>query len=372
MGYKSIIQILLILAIISTICISIMKPKMHKPVMVLNSQFSVEHDDGINIDEQNIAVMVQDAQVNTESGVGIKNEEGGINFVEPKIEDIAPVSFKNTQTSNIKNTGNIGNIKTQPVKNAGIKNNSTNVKTTPAKTVNNAVKPAQTKVNTTSVANKPSTTNTQSPKIDLNKIVNNNQKVVNTPTPTQTAPVSSAPVMITKPAPAQPVQTTKPQTTQTQAAAQTQQTPAIRVNSGTTSTPSPVTAKAETKPVTLTAQEEEIAWNKWRSNLNNQIMKDAKSKLPMMPNGTVFKYKFTVDKYGKISNVQTYSETSAYTPYAIQYIMPVIRSYQGRSILNFPTGSNRVTTTVTAAWVISSNLKVSTPEDYHDIEKVKK
>lgn len=360
MTYKSIIQILLIVAIISTICISIMKPKMHKPVMVLNSQFSVEHDDGINIDEQNIAVMVQDAQINSDNGsVEVKNESG-INFVEPKVEDVAPVSFKNTQTSNIQNTGNIGNIKAQPVKNTGIKNNNTNIKTTPAKAVNNAVKPAPTKVNTTPVTNKPTTTNTQTPKIDLNKIVNNNQKIINTPTQTQTSGVTPAPVTVTKPAP-QPTQTAKPQETK----------PPVRLETQTTSTPQkPVSTKTETKPVVLTAQEEEIAWNKWRSNLNNQIMKD--SKLPTMPNGVIFKYKFTVDKYGKVSNVQTSSTTPGYTPYAIQFIAPVIRSYQGRAILNFPTGSNRVSVEVSGAWKISSNSKLSTPDDYHDIEKIKR
>ena len=120
----------------------------------------------------------------------------------------------------------------------------------------------------------------------------------------------------------------------------------------------------------MTAKEEEIAWNKWRSNLNNQIMKD--SKLPTMPNGIIFKYKFTVDKYGKVSNVQTSSTTPGYTPYAIQFIAPVIRSYQGRAILNFPTGSNRTSTEVSGAWKISSNSKLSTPDDYHDIEKIKR
>ena len=347
MTYKSIIQILLILAIISTICISIMKPKMHKPVMVLNSQFSVEHDDGINIDEQNIAVMVQDAQVSGDSGVEVQNE-GGINFVEPKIADVAPVSFKNTQA------GNINNVKTQPVNNTGIKNNNTNIKTTPVKTVNNTVKPTPTKGNTTPIKNKPTTTNTQTPKIDLNKIVNNNQKIVNIPTQTHTTPVQNAPAVTTKPAPVQPPIQTKPQETK----------PPIRIESQTISpSPKSVTTKTETKPVVLTAQQEEIAWNKWRSNLNNQIMKD--SKLPTMPNGIIF-------KYGKVTNVQTSSTTPGYTPYAIQFIAPVIRSYQGRAILNFPTGSNRVTTEVSGAWKISSNSKLSTPDDYHDIEKIKR
>ena len=56
MGYKSILQILLILAVISTICICIMKPKMHKPVMVYNSDFELVHDDaGVKIEESNIS-----------------------------------------------------------------------------------------------------------------------------------------------------------------------------------------------------------------------------------------------------------------------------------------------------------------------------
>ena len=358
MTYKSIIQILLILAIISTICISIIKPQMHKPVMVLNSQFNVEHDDGIKIDEQNIALMVQNTEVQSNGGLDVQNQ-GGINFVEPKVEDVAPVSFKNTQTVT-QNTTNVENIKTQPVKNVGVKSNSTNIKTTPTKATNNRIRSNPTKINTQPVTSKPVVTNSQSPKIDLNKIVNNNQKIINTPAQTQTAPVQSVPVTTTKPQQPTPTQTTKPQETK----------PSIRIETQNNNSQKPVSSQSQTTPIVLTAQQEEIAWNKWRSNLNNQIMKD--SKLPTMPNGIIFKYKFTVDKYGKISNVQTSSTTPGYTPYAIQFIAPVIRSYQGRSILNFPAGSNRVSTEVSGAWKISNNSKLSTPDDYHDIEKIKK
>ncbi len=119
---------------------------------------------------------------------------------------------------------------------------------------------------------------------------------------------------------------------------------------------------------TLTQQEEIIAWNKWRSNVQNKIMQDVK--LPLMPNGTTFKFTFTVDKYGKVSNVQTWAEPSNYTPYAIQYIAPVIRSYQGRAILSFPQGSSRITTDVKGGWKISENEKYSSPKDYNDVEKV--
>lgn len=120
----------------------------------------------------------------------------------------------------------------------------------------------------------------------------------------------------------------------------------------------------------LTEQEEEIAWNIWHSNLQNQIMKD--TKLPYIPKGTIFKFSFDVDKYGRISSIKTYSTNPNYTPYAIQYIAPVIRSYQGKDILEFPTGTQRLTTTFTGGWKMSDSAKYSTPNDYNDIEKVKK
>lgn len=128
------------------------------------------------------------------------------------------------------------------------------------------------------------------------------------------------------------------------------------------------TVTQTTTPKVMTQQQEEIAWNIWRSNLQNKIMQDVK--LPIMPNGITFKFTFNVDKYGKISNVQTWSTTSAYTPYAIQYIAPVIRSYQGKDILDFPQGSSRASTTVTGGWKISPTEKFSTPQDYNDVEKV--
>lgn len=113
---------------------------------------------------------------------------------------------------------------------------------------------------------------------------------------------------------------------------------------------------------------EEIEWNVWRSKLQNQIMQDVI--LPNVPIGTVFKFTFEVDKYGKISNVQTWSFDKTYTPMAIEHIAPVIRGYQGREILNFPLNSNRITTKVEGGWKISDKSVFSTPMDYNDMEKV--
>lgn len=134
--------------------------------------------------------------------------------------------------------------------------------------------------------------------------------------------------------------------------------------------------KNETEPskevvqIQQETEEELILWNKWRSNLQNSIMNDVK--LPYIQEGTIFRFSFEVDKYGKITNIKTWSLSPKYTPYAIQYIAPVIRSYQGRSILDFPTGSNRFSTVVEGGWRISKVTKYSTPDDYKDTEKVTK
>lgn len=130
----------------------------------------------------------------------------------------------------------------------------------------------------------------------------------------------------------------------------------------------PKTAAVQIVSQTEKEQQELILWNVWRSNLQNKIMQD--TKLPIVPEGTIFRFQFDVDKFGKVTNVQTWSLTPSYTPYAIQYIAPVIRSYQGRDILNFPEGSNRMSTTVEGGWKISKTAKYSTPADYKDSEKV--
>ena len=129
----------------------------------------------------------------------------------------------------------------------------------------------------------------------------------------------------------------------------------------------PVTENTS-QTIVKTFTPEEIAWNIWRSNLQNKIMQDVH--LPALPNGVIFRFSFNVDKYGKITNIYTYSDNPAFTPYAIQYIAPVIRSYQGKSILNFPEGSSRLFTEFKGGWKISSTERLSTPQDYNDYEKV--
>jgi hypothetical protein len=119
----------------------------------------------------------------------------------------------------------------------------------------------------------------------------------------------------------------------------------------------------------LTEQEEIIAWNKWRSDLQNKVMKESKVVAPL---GTQFKFSFTVDKYGNMSNIKVWSTNPSYTSQAVRVIKPVLANCQHKPILNFPQGTKRIITNVNGGFIISRVTEYSKPSDYSDYEKVKR
>ena len=126
----------------------------------------------------------------------------------------------------------------------------------------------------------------------------------------------------------------------------------------------------KTAPVrVLTEEEEIIAWNKWRSDLQNKLMRDSKIAAPI---GTSFEFSFTVDKFGTISNLKTWSSNPSYTPLTVRVIKPLLLSYQKTAILNFPTGSKRVITNVNGGFTMAHSSRFSSPADYNDYERVTK
>lgn len=188
---------------------------------------------------------------------------------------------------------------------------------------------------------------------------------------TQVKPVQNVQT-VSKPVNVQPAAQTKPKSAVKTTVQKNTAKPALQPAAKKTAQPAQKKQTVQPKPAKTQAQieqEELILWNKWRSDLQNRIMNDVK--LPIVKQGTVFRFSFDVDKYGKVSNVTTWSDDAAYTPYAIQYVAPVIRRYQGRSFLNFPAGSSRVTTTVSGAWRIADKTTYSTPEDYKDVERIR-
>lgn len=125
------------------------------------------------------------------------------------------------------------------------------------------------------------------------------------------------------------------------------------------------TVNIENKP--LTEAEEIIVWNKWRSDLQNQVMRDSKITAPY---GTTFNFSFTVDKNGSISNINTWSDDNNYTPLAKRVIKPVLTSYQGTSILKFPARTKRTIVNVTGGFTMANTDRYSTPGDYSDYERI--
>lgn len=118
----------------------------------------------------------------------------------------------------------------------------------------------------------------------------------------------------------------------------------------------------------MTEQEEIIAWNKWRSDLQNRIMVD--SRIDYAPLGTTFLYSCIVDKYGNISNIKTWSSNSNYTAAAKNKIKPAIANLQGQPILRFPRGTQRTSTVFTGAFIMGTEDRFSTPGDYSDYERI--
>ena len=118
----------------------------------------------------------------------------------------------------------------------------------------------------------------------------------------------------------------------------------------------------------MTEQEEIIAWNRWHSNIHNQVMKD--SNAGVAPYGTVFSFSFLVDKYGNVSNVKVSCSNNYCMDIARDNLRPAIMHLQRKPILNFPRGSQRTSTVVSGSFLIGSEDRFSTPSNFSDYERV--
>lgn len=109
-----------------------------------------------------------------------------------------------------------------------------------------------------------------------------------------------------------------------------------------------------------------IAWNKWRSDIQNQIMENSYVEAPY---GTLFFFSFNVDKNKRITNIKVITSN----PNAkddIPHIKSTIISLDGKSILEFPKGTNRKSILFTGGFLMSDTEELSSPSDYRDYEYV--
>lgn len=298
---------LIVIFILLTTAILVVKPSLHKPLTFAPQNTIVESipQKASDTDVETQIVHVQQTQ-----------EEQGI--------QLAPQQDKLTQ-QNVK----VSQIPQQIVEQKSIFQNI------PSQVVNKNIK---------TKAVKSQTQVQQHPKYELPKSI---QDIVNGKHP-QNQEVEK---IVQSPKP--PVQQTSHQKPTTQPQQQIQQKPK----------PQQVQNNAP-----LTEAEEVIVWNKWRSDLQNKVMRDSRI---AAPRGTVFRFSFTVNKFGQMSNLKIWSDTPGYTNYAIQALKPLLLSYQGKPILNFPARTKRITTNVEGAFAISNQDRYTTPNDYSDIERVR-
>lgn len=298
---------LIVIFILLTTAILVVKPSLHKPLTFAPQNTIVESipQKASDTDVETQIVHVQQTQ-----------EEQGI--------QLAPQQDKLTQ-QNVK----VSQIPQQIVEQKSIFQNI------PSQVVNKNIK---------TKAVKSQTQVQQHPKYELPKSI---QDIVNGKHP-QNQEVEK---IVQSPKP--PVQQTSHQKPTTQPQQQIQQKPK----------PQQVQNNAP-----LTEAEEVIVWNKWRSDLQNKVMRDSRI---AAPRGTVFRFSFTVNKFGQMSNLKIWSDTPGYTNYAIQALKPLLLSYQGKPILNFPARTKRITTNVEGAFAISNQDRFTTPNDYSDIERVR-
>lgn len=311
---KLIISLIVIFVLLTTV-ISVVKPPLHKPLTFAPQSTVVEDipQKASDTDVETQIVHVQQTQ-----------EEQGVQFT-PQQDNIIQQNVKVSQ------------IPQQIVEQKTIFQN------TPSQVVNKNIK---------TKAVKSQTQVQQRPKYELPKsiqdIVNGKhpqnqevEKIVQSPKPPVQQTTHQKPT--TPPQQQQVQQKPKPQ--------QVQQKPQQVQNNAP-----------------LTEAEEVIVWNKWRSDLQNKVMRDSRI---AAPRGTVFRFSFTVNKFGQMSNLKIWSDTPGYTNYAIQALKPLLLSYQGKPILNFPARTKRITTNVEGAFAISNQDRFTTPNDYSDIERVR-
>ena len=109
-----------------------------------------------------------------------------------------------------------------------------------------------------------------------------------------------------------------------------------------------------------------IAWNEWRSNLQNTIMQ--KSDIEGMY-GTIYFFIFNVDNNRIISDIKVRSNASD-DRYNIDKVTRTIKDLEGSDILEFPQGTTRTSVRFTGGFMFAYHTRYSSPSDFNDVEQV--
>ena len=115
-------------------------------------------------------------------------------------------------------------------------------------------------------------------------------------------------------------------------------------------------------------KEEIIAWNVWRSNLQNRIMDESGVEAPV---GTLILFSFDVSSSGKITNLRYTCSDREYARAARADMVKVLRKLEGDAVLNFPDNTKRKNVKFKGGFLLDYTTQYSSPEDYSDYERIR-
>lgn len=116
------------------------------------------------------------------------------------------------------------------------------------------------------------------------------------------------------------------------------------------------------------SREEVVAWNVWRSNLQNTIMMESALEAPV---GTLITFTFDVSKSGKITNLKYNCSNKKYEATARADMVSVLRRLEGKPVLTFPSNTKRTNVKFKGAFMLDYSTSFSKPSDYSDYERVR-
>ena len=116
------------------------------------------------------------------------------------------------------------------------------------------------------------------------------------------------------------------------------------------------------------SREERIAWNKWRSDLQNEIMYRSAIEGPI---GTLITFNLMVTEQGRIYNVNFSCNNPKFEEEARSDLARVLREIERSDILKFPKNTKRKQVKFQGGFMLDYDTQYSSPSDYSDYERVR-
>ncbi len=116
------------------------------------------------------------------------------------------------------------------------------------------------------------------------------------------------------------------------------------------------------------SREEVVAWNVWRSNLQNRIMDETAIEAPV---GTLILFSFNVSKSGRISNFKYSCSDKKYAESSKADMKDILKRLQGDEVLRFPENTKRSNVRFKGGFLLDYETQYSRPSDYSDYERVR-